>query len=313
MLLRETRNRNGEEIPIVESAREPTYITRKEAPIVSLRETRYRNGEEIPIVGSVREPTYITRKTAGRIAPSEFSMPQTMSVRSVSAQVPPRHEYWLYEDHMPYHYASGVVDQRGLPSGPVSTSKELGANKHRRRDTYGRDIPLEIADHQDHFRQTLPESPYRVVMTKYSSEPDKDFSDQPILQFWTWHTTLHLALSDDDDDPSPPDRSDSGLCHYDIADQAGDWCGSLVLDEQWIRASRSSRHEFIAISDAKAFTQAECDVWTYYTPKEREQSEWELYFVLLVERKGVKWERVALGKVFKAAFANSEWKEIILG
>ena len=234
------------------------------------------------------------------IEPSEYSMPQTMSVRSVSAQVPPRHGNWLNENHMPHYYTSRVVDQRE-------------ANKYRRRDTYGRDIPMEIADHQDHFRQTLPESPYRVVMTKYSSEPDKEFPDQPILQFWTWHTTLHLAPSDDDDGPSPPGPSGSGLRRYDIADQFGDWCGSLVLDEQWIRASQSSRHEFIAISEAKAFTRDECNVWTYYTPKEREQSEWELYFVLLVERKGVKWERVALGKVFKAAFASSEWKEIILG
>ena len=249
---------------------------------------------------------------AGRIEPSEYSMSETMSSQSVSAQVSPTREHRLFEDRMPYYYASGVVDKRGLPSRLDSTSNGLGANKHR-RDTYGRDIPIEIADRQDDFLHTLPDSPYRVVMTKYSSEPDKEFPDQPILQFWTWHTTLHIAPSDDDDDPSPPGRSGSGLRRYDIADQAGDWCGSLVLDEQWTQASTSSRHEFIAISDAKAFTRDECDVWTYYTPKEREQSEWDLYFVLLVERKGVKWERVALGKVFKAAFAISEWKEIILG
>ena len=249
----------------------------------------------------------------GRIEPSEDSMPETISTRSVSTQVTPRHEYRLSENPMPQTYAFRVVDQRGLPLGLDPTSKGLEANKHRRRDTYGRDIHIEIADHQDDFRQTLPESPYRVVMTKYSSEPDREFPDQPILQFWTWYTTLHIAPSDDGDDPSPPGRSGSGLRRYDIADQVGDWCGSLVIDEQWIQASNSSRHEFIAISDAKAFTREECDVWTYYTPKEREQSEWDLYFVLLVERKGVKWERVALGKVFKAAFAMSEWKEIIMG
>lgn len=293
-------------------------IERRNKEIITRSRSRSRRSERS--ASSSTEMNYIDedpmnqiRKAARRIEPSEYSMPQTMSVRSVSAQVPPRHKYRLYENHMPHYYASRVVDQRGLPSGLVSTSKELEANKYRRRDTYGRDIPMEIADHQDHFRQTLPESPYRVVMTKYSSEPDKEFPDQPILQFWTWHTTLHLAPSDDDDDPSPAGRSGSGLRRYDIADQVGDWCGSLVLDEQWIRASQSSRHEFIAISEAKAFTRDECDVWTYYTPKEREQSEWDLYFVLLVERKGVKWERVALGKVFKAAFANSEWKEIILG
>ena len=145
-------------------------------------------------------------------------------------------------------------------------------------------------------------------MTEYSFEPDKEFPDQPILQFWTWHTSLHLAPSDD-----PPPDCGSGLCRDDIADLVCDWRGSLVLDEQRIRDSKFSRHEFIAISEAKAFTQEKCGVRTYYIPKEREQSEWDLYYVLLVERKSVKWERVALGKAFKAAFANSERKEIILG
>ena len=99
-----------------------------------------------------------------------------------------------------------------------------------------------------------------------------------------------------------------------MADEIGDWCGSLVADEEWMTKSQRSKHEFIAISEAKAFTKDECDVWTYYIPKEREQSEWDLYYVLLVERKdNMRWERVALGKVFRAAFANAEWKEIILG
>jgi hypothetical protein len=61
----------------------------------------------------------------------------------------------------------------------------------------------------------------------------------------------------------------------------------------------------------------ECDVWTYYVPKERENSEWDLYYVLLVEQKDMIWYRVALGKVFKAAFNNAvmgkRWREIILG
>lgn len=83
------------------------------------------------------------------------------------------------------------------------------------------------------------------------------------------------------------------------------------MDEQWITKCRRSKHDFIAISEAKAFTTDECDAWTYYIPKEREQSQWDLYYVLLVEQKEtVRWERVALGKVFKAAFSHAEWKEI---
>lgn len=177
-------------------------------------------------------------------------------------------------------------------------------------DDYGRVLPEDVADkNRKTFYLTLPENPYRVVMADYNSKPDKEFPDQPILQFWTWHTSLHLVPSE-----NPGPKPGKGLCRYDIADDIGDWCGSLVLDEKWIRKSWRSKHDFIAISEAKAFTKDECDVWTYYIPKEREQSEWDLYYVLLVERKeNMRWERVALGKVFKAAFSHAEWKEIILG
>ena len=147
------------------------------------------------------------------------------------------------------------------------------------------------------------------MMADYSSKPDNEFPDQPILQFWTWYTSLHLVPSED-----TGQKPGKGLCRYDIVDEIGDWCGSLVLDEKWITKSRRSNHDFIAISEAKALTKDECDVWTYYIPKEREQSEWDLYYVLLVERKEtMRWERVALEKVFKAAFSHAEWKEIILG
>lgn len=186
----------------------------------------------------------------------------------------------------------------------------VGVEVDRSFDDYGRTLPDSIADKKrKDFSLTLPENPYRVVMTDYSSKPDKEFPDQPILQFWTWHTSLHLVPSE-----NPGEKPGKGLSRYDIADETGDWCGSLVLDEQWITKSRRSKHEFIALSDAKTFTKDECDVWTYYIPKEREQSEWDLYYVLLIERKeNTRWERVALGKVFKAAFADAEWKEIILG
>ena len=177
-------------------------------------------------------------------------------------------------------------------------------------DDYGRLISEGFADIKGKsFCSTLPENPYRVVMADYSSEPDKEFPDQPILQFWTWHTSLHLVPSE-----NPGPKPGKGLCRYDIADEIGDWCGSLVLDEEWITKSQRSKHDFIAISEAKAFTKDECDIWTYYIPKEREQSEWDLYYVLLIERKdNMRWERVALGKAFRAPFANAEWKEIILG
>ncbi|ROW15151.1 hypothetical protein VPNG_03029 [Cytospora leucostoma] len=64
-------------------------------------------------------------------------------------------------------------------------------------------------------------------------------------------------------------------------------------------------------TEAKAFTMDECPVWTYYVPKERGESQWDLFYVLLLERdeEHCWWERVALGKVFKAAFENADWAE----
>ena len=69
----------------------------------------------------------------------------------------------------------------------------------------------------------------------------------------------------------------------------------------------------MAVSEARSFTLDECPEWTYYVPKEREQSEWDLFYVLLVRRRDEKWERVGLGKVFKEAFRDARWKEVMLG
>lgn len=184
-----------------------------------------------------------------------------------------------------------------------------GQNSRQTYDDYGRILPIEVrTKNQKRFTMTLPENPYRVVMTEYTSAPDKEFPDQPILQFWTWSASLHIVAPE-----GLPAKTENGLCSYDIADDIGDWCGSIVLDEKWLSHTKASQHEFIAISEAKAFTEEECEIWTYYIPKEREQSKWDLYYVLLIEREGYKWQRVALGKVFKAAFSCAEWKEIILG
>ncbi|KAK6062791.1 hypothetical protein SCUP515_13015 [Seiridium cupressi] len=132
----------------------------------------------------------------------------------------------------------------------------------------------------------------------------------PILQFLTWHTHLYVY---------PDERRgihdvQAGRKRHHVADSSGDWCGSIVLDDRWAAGPRdtSQSREFIAISEAKKFTEAEYSEWTYYIPKEREQSEWDLFYVLLIERTEERWERVGLGKVFKEAFRNATWKEIML-
>ncbi|KLU92667.1 hypothetical protein MAPG_11611 [Magnaporthiopsis poae ATCC 64411] len=88
-----------------------------------------------------------------------------------------------------------------------------------------------------------------------------------------------------------------------------------MLPHDWIAEREGQALYFIAISDAKALTMEECPVWNYYVPKEREESEWDLYHVVLLERDQERalWERKGLGKVFKAAFGQASWDEIKLG
>ncbi|KAL8304642.1 hypothetical protein RB597_004255 [Gaeumannomyces tritici] len=105
------------------------------------------------------------------------------------------------------------------------------------------------------------------------------------------------------------------LRRCDILDDAGDWCGTITLPERWAKARNGVTRIFIAISDAKSLTEEECPVWNYYVPRERNESEWDLYYVMLLERTGDRsmWERRGLGKVFKPAFKDAEWSEIKLG
>lgn len=110
-----------------------------------------------------------------------------------------------------------------------------------------------------------------------------------------------------------------GLHRLGILDNKGDWCGTILLDDRWLGRIGQSL-EFIAISEAREFSLDKYDSWTYYVPRDREQSEWDLYFALLVQKteKG-HYERAGLAKIFKSAFhAHShepgiEWKQIVLG
>lgn len=137
---------------------------------------------------------------------------------------------------------------------------------------------------------------------------------RPILQFFTWRTDLIVSTRKTTPQESSQ-KASSCLSYFDIVDIDRDWFGSIKLPNDWMGEQQGGMFTFIAISDAKAFTEDECPVWTYYIPKERDESEWDLYFVLLLERnkeRGV-WERVGLGKVFQPAFRQGTWDEIKLG
>ena len=78
-------------------------------------------------------------------------------------------------------------------------------------------------------------------MADYTSAPSKEFPDQPILQFWTWHCTLHLVVPDKEDEGCEASviRAPLELVRCDIADEMGDWCGTIVVDEDWILRNKS--------------------------------------------------------------------------
>ena len=165
------------------------------------------------------------------------------------------------------------------------------------------------------FYRTLPDFPYGVKMASKDANPDPLHPDKRFLQFWTWSATFRLT-----DQQANTSHLGRGLQRFGIADCNGDWCGTVVLSHSQSRTLGSGvAHEFIAISEAKNFAEEEYDGWTYYTATEKDQSEWDLYYVLLIEhdKDGIA-HRVGLGKIYKEAFSRScggqmEWKELLLG
>lgn len=185
-----------------------------------------------------------------------------------------------------YHEQSGYPDQR-----PSRSLFDTSSNfvSHERR---GHDMALQ-PDHKVNLRQTESRPSFQVALKEFPYPPiiapfDKFYGNSramPILQFWTYHTYLHVQC--------PPGSADehTGLVRCNIADSFGDWCGTIVLDENWINNAKTGRHEFIAISESKKFRNDECQTWSYYVPKEREESEWDLFYVMLIIWENGRWER----------------------
>ncbi|KAM5341374.1 hypothetical protein ACJ41O_014405 [Fusarium nematophilum] len=253
--------------------------------------------------------------------------------RSVDAKVDER---WMGYPGMKHHPV--ITHERVNNQAYVVNRRSRFEKSHRTtdersgptEDKYGRSIRTDVSAMYDEeeamFQAILPDNPFGVIRDKLFVPPsdrlrsptgmgkESRMAYMPILQFQTWRTELHVTIRDSNAE-STVKPTNTGLCQCDILDKTGDWCGAIVLDDEWIRVRQGNIFQFIAISDAKCFTQEECPVWTYYIPKERDESEWDLYFVLLLQRnmeRGV-WERVGLGKAFQAAFRDRSWAEIKLG
>lgn len=179
-------------------------------------------------------------------------------------------------------------------------------------DVYGRPIRRGAQAGTD-FTGILPENPFGVNRGPFSIESDLLGAEaMPVLQFWTLRHKFYVSIQEPQGGTGPAAGS---FCQCDIRDSSGDWCGVIKLPRSYAETCLERSLFFVALSEAKSFTMGECPVWNYYITKEREDSEWDLYFVLLLERNNERalWERVALGKVFKAAFRGSVWDEIKLG
>lgn len=243
---------------------------------------------------------------------------------------------WLMEHTWIVWY---IRDGHGVLRLVWDCVRKMEANEkmHRKWRGYPRKVPTEDADSHDRFgrlipgkvkpyrrnefTRTLPEYPYSVSINEPGSQNDQQFSDLRFLQFWTLSAHFRLERR------SGPFNSISSnvgrnLDRVGISDCKGDWCGTIVLDHRWLNKQDEldprKKHQFIALSDAKGFDEKEEYAgWTYYIPKEREQSEWDLYYVMLIETEGDISQRVGIGKVFKQAFYNSfapgrRWDEFIL-
>ncbi|KAJ5732742.1 hypothetical protein N7493_004223 [Penicillium malachiteum] len=161
-------------------------------------------------------------------------------------------------------------------------------------DGYGRFVPSRIYKNDGTLDAILPDSPFGVIRRNPRQRPmlSNPLSFMPILQFRTWRKEL-CVMARDIGDNSSAKTVGAGLRWCDIVDAEGDWCGSIVLDESHIDKLNGHICTFIAMSEAKRFTMEECPAWTYYIPKERDESEWDLYYVLLLERNE---ERVGFGR-----------------
>lgn len=131
------------------------------------------------------------------------------------------------------------------------------------------------------------------------------------LKFLTWSAFFCLERAGGGGD----------IHRYNVLDRHYDVCGSIVLPQTFINTTMQETDdllfEFIAISEAKTFTHEEMPIWTRYIPEERENSEWDLWYVILVEAAGTSRQRVAVGKVYRAAFHQSfepgmDWREFSL-
>jgi hypothetical protein len=166
---------------------------------------------------------------------------------------------------------------------------------------------------QESLYKTLPiVDTGKIETTPLEIGADIDEQRPGKLNFWTWSAFFRLECAGEH----------TGIKRYNILDRHHEICGSVVLPQTFINNSKANQtdnspFEFIAISEAKTFTKEEMPIWTQYISDERGYSNWNLWYVILVETSDSFRQRVAVGKVYIAAFYQSfdpgmDWREFTL-
>lgn len=185
-----------------------------------------------------------------------------------------------------------------LPETPLESTaareREVAETIRASRDSYGRH-PRWLRRPRTHFSDNIRPS----------------FS--PFLRFYTWRCEFFIRR--DHEACSPGHK----LARVDVLDQCENWCGTVVVDDNFVNDHNEGLCTFLALSETKKFTDDECPSWTYPIPKNKEDIDWDLFNVMVVELepKGTRpvFERRGVGKILKVAFenGNQSWEEITLG
>ncbi|KKY32340.1 putative heterokaryon incompatibility protein [Diaporthe ampelina] len=168
----------------------------------------------------------------------------------------------------------------------ITASTSLTEDGTWRTDDHGRKVGGMVENGRPRFSLSICDTPFGVNVVGLDTERDH-LPDQAIPQFHTVRAQFYILLNDEA--YPPQERALSAV--------------------MWLTTTTT-------VSEAKSFTQDECRNWAHYIPRDQEDIDWELYFVLLVEwnQDRLLWERVGLGKVIQVAFkvGGSEKKEEIL-
>ncbi|KAL3304552.1 HET-domain-containing protein [Colletotrichum asianum] len=150
----------------------------------------------------------------------------------------------------------------------------------------------------------------------YPRSPHRSWS---CLYFWTYTAFFQLSR-ESRTSSSFATKLEPGLHRFSLLDSNGDWCGTIILEDEWFTRVGDVL-EFAAISDARDFSMEELDTWNYYVPEDRQVSEWQLYYALLIvwDEKHQVAERTGVAKIYQRAYdlasfdPGKAWREITLG